>query len=563
MEAVDRWHGYFTDYSDVVCVFLALLSGGVAYLQNLDRPPGVWDEPTYANAAYLAASNGYWLVPHLPFSRFAEKAVGATPFFLKPPFAIWLQAISMDVFGVSMAAARLPAVIATLSLVVLIYFLGKGIYDRDTGLFAALIFLTLPMIYGSHGGRSATLDLPMLLFGTVGVYLVFRTVRHQQSNHFLLAGVAFGLALLTKGFGAGIFAIIIAPLILLYPRQFLTRNAIIGAVLSLAIPLMWILSASVVYPNIITIMFNEQVIARVSGASETTPGTFSFMKYPYFRTFPEFYDPWAFLFLPSVLCVPLGIYRRKKAQLLSPTLFLIWWALAVFGFFVLTGNHSWYTMPMAVPLALLCGRLIQCGLYRISAETVGLAVGIVGAVLFSDNFDALLGALTDQATISPMVIRGTLATVGAVGVFGVATLKERSSTIIDESSIQTFAIVLKAALVLALVGFVMLQPVLSTSTSQYGQEQKQLGQALNERTTPDESLYLHPSVTSTPMYTVTFFAQRTLEPASVGKINADTQIEYVFIRQRDISEINRPHRRIGVIQHPSFRSVVVLAMKDT
>ena len=57
-----------------------------------------WDEINFAECAREMALGGSWLLPTIDFE----------PFWEKPPFFIWMQALSMKVFGVNEFAARFP-----------------------------------------------------------------------------------------------------------------------------------------------------------------------------------------------------------------------------------------------------------------------------------------------------------------------------------------------------------------------------------------------------------------------------------------------------------------------
>ena len=59
------------------------------------------DEALYVNAAIRITQDGDWLTP---------KLLGR-PFFLKPPLLMWLSALSIRIFGLSLMAVRLPSLI--------------------------------------------------------------------------------------------------------------------------------------------------------------------------------------------------------------------------------------------------------------------------------------------------------------------------------------------------------------------------------------------------------------------------------------------------------------------
>src|ERR1700755_1700859 len=76
-----------------------------------------WDEINFAECAReMIVSKDY-----------LRSTIDFMPFWEKPPFFIWLQAIAMHIFGVGEYAARFPdAVIGVLTLLT-IYYAGKRI----------------------------------------------------------------------------------------------------------------------------------------------------------------------------------------------------------------------------------------------------------------------------------------------------------------------------------------------------------------------------------------------------------------------------------------------------
>ena len=89
------------------------------------------DEQTYSQMAYSMVKNQDYLTPW---------ASGSLAIWTgKPQFVMWLMALSYQVFGVNNFATRLPsAVLGTLSLIV-VFYLGKKLYNLYTGFLSALV----------------------------------------------------------------------------------------------------------------------------------------------------------------------------------------------------------------------------------------------------------------------------------------------------------------------------------------------------------------------------------------------------------------------------------------
>ncbi|MCS6929875.1 MAG: glycosyltransferase family 39 protein [Saprospiraceae bacterium] len=170
-----------------------------------------WDEINFAECAREMLLTGDFLRPQIDFE----------PFYEKPPLFIWLQALSMQVFGVSEWAARLPNAVAGILVLLLSYHLGTRIHDRIFGWLWVLAWLgsILPHLYF----RSGIIDPWFNLFIFLGLWgfiefrwLFFKRFEGrsfwQRYRYLLLGGWALGLGILTKG----PVAYLIASLVLVF-----------------------------------------------------------------------------------------------------------------------------------------------------------------------------------------------------------------------------------------------------------------------------------------------------------------------------------------------------------
>lgn len=152
-----------------------------------------WDEINFAEAAREMLVTGDYRRVQIGFQPFAEK----------PPLFMWVEALSMRIFGVGEFAARLPNAIVGIITLVGIYCLGRRLVDRRLGLWWALAFggSLLPNLYF----RSGIIDPFFNLLIFAGIVALFE-FEHQRQTHGLspwpplvIAGISIGLAVLTKG----------------------------------------------------------------------------------------------------------------------------------------------------------------------------------------------------------------------------------------------------------------------------------------------------------------------------------------------------------------------------
>jgi 4-amino-4-deoxy-L-arabinose transferase-like glycosyltransferase len=119
----------------------------------------------------------------------------------KPPLLIWLQVISMKVFGLNELAIRFPVVLsAFLTVLLLIWYFNKYHKNRYIGYLAALVLVTSQGYIDRHIARTGDHDALLILFLTAIFLYVFRYLLSDKPKPYLLITIAllFTLGVLTK-----------------------------------------------------------------------------------------------------------------------------------------------------------------------------------------------------------------------------------------------------------------------------------------------------------------------------------------------------------------------------
>lgn len=167
-----------------------------------------WDEINFAEAAREMVITGDWLRVHIDYA----------PFWEKPPLFIWLQAIAMSLFGINEFAARLPnALIGVFTLQVLLY-LGRKIHSLEFGLWWVLAYAGsfLPHFYCKSGIIDPLFNLAIFL----SVYFLHQALKQEHVKHSVYAGIATGIAVLTKGPVGFLLPSLVGITMLLLQRNF-------------------------------------------------------------------------------------------------------------------------------------------------------------------------------------------------------------------------------------------------------------------------------------------------------------------------------------------------------
>jgi len=164
-------------------VFLLPFSGAVHLFD--------WDEIIFAESAReMIVSDDYLTV-----------TINFEPFWEKPPLFIWLQVVSMKVFGINEFAARFPNALGGIVTLLSIYLVGRRIHGEKFGMLWAVTFGTaiLPFFYF----RTGIIDPWFNLFIFHGfAFFIFYLVPERFSRRYLHVGLSaffLGLAVLTKG----------------------------------------------------------------------------------------------------------------------------------------------------------------------------------------------------------------------------------------------------------------------------------------------------------------------------------------------------------------------------
>lgn len=148
-----------------------------------------WDEINFAESAReMLVSNQY-----------ASVTVNFRAFWEKPPLFIWMQALSMKLFGVNEFAARFPNFLAGFFTLSLLYHTGKYFFNSKMGWLWVMCYLGA--IFPHAYFKSGIIDPWFNLFIFSSLLAVVRaSLDPPKSNYwFALSGFLIGMALLTKG----------------------------------------------------------------------------------------------------------------------------------------------------------------------------------------------------------------------------------------------------------------------------------------------------------------------------------------------------------------------------
>ncbi len=140
-------------YLIIFAVAGSVLLGNLGASRLWDR-----DEPRNAGCAAEMLQRGDWVVPVFNGQLRSHK----------PVLLYWLVMGSYAVFGVSEFAARLPSALFGIGTALLAYHLGRRLFCRQAGLWAAVVLVTTLMF--DVASRAVTPDATLIFFTTLALW---------------------------------------------------------------------------------------------------------------------------------------------------------------------------------------------------------------------------------------------------------------------------------------------------------------------------------------------------------------------------------------------------------
>lgn len=311
------------------------------------RPVMIPDEARYAEIPreMIAADN--WVSPRLNGLRYFEK----------PVLGYWVTGISMQVFGETAFAMRLPSALsAGLSALALFMLLLRFTQRRTTALNAAMIYLSMLGVFliGTINILDSVFSF-LLTAAFVSFYFSHKeTDSKKRLVYLLLLGLFCGGAFLAKGFLAFVLlGAVIGPYVIWQGRwqELFTRGwiALLSAILVIA---PWALLVHFQEPEYWHYFFWEEHVKRFASeeAQHAEPIWFYLMFLP-------------LLTLPWIAQLPLALNKLlmsedgsdnapgKDRDLLKYC--ILWFSMPFIFFSVSRGKLPTYILPCLAPLAVM------------------------------------------------------------------------------------------------------------------------------------------------------------------------------------------------------------------
>jgi 4-amino-4-deoxy-L-arabinose transferase-like glycosyltransferase len=343
----------------ILALCLLALSIGIFYAYN-QRPWG--DEERSFRVATIISTDG--LVAGYQESGWLRNK--------HPPLMPMVYGFTINLLGSNLIHLRLVSVAFLAATSVVVYYLGRELYDRNTGLLGALFFLLFPLVI--RLGAAAMMDMQVTLFFAMALLLCLRLLKTPSFKLAAAIGVVIGLGLLTKYIMALILGVLFFCVVFLPNFRKLKYHFAAAILISLSIFAVWLLYANQIgilsgqVEKILSYSGIYHVVTDLEAAlpSETSEvavdseeivnplksGIFRLGLESFFTRIPSSLGVQLF---PLIFAGGLFLFKRRK----SSDRFLLFWIGVVFVTLFLTLPDHRYFLPAFPAIAIMIANVVN------------------------------------------------------------------------------------------------------------------------------------------------------------------------------------------------------------
>jgi len=352
------------------------------------RDPWPSDEPRFTLAAKQMVESGDWLFPHRGVELYADK----------PPMLMWLEAASFEIVRNWRIAFMLPSFLSALGTLLLVYDLGRRLWHRKVGMYAAMA--TLMCIQFVFQAKRAQIDPLVVFFITAANWGLLRHLLCGPNWRMYWFGCfCAGLGVITKGVGF-LALLMLLPYAWAAVRRWdgATHMApgawwrwLLGLAATLAAIGLWLVpmllaarrhTDNPIYAAYVDNILFHQTAGRYAHAWHHIQSRFYYL--------PIMLYAW----LPLSLTYPgsfVGWWRALKAKDARILLPLGWSVLVLMFFSASAGKRDVYVLPIVPMLALMTAPYLEAMLSTRWLRALCVAfLGVVGGGMLALGAYALL-----------------------------------------------------------------------------------------------------------------------------------------------------------------------------
>ncbi len=312
-----------------------------------------WDESRNAVNAIEMLRNHHYLVRY--FDGQPET------WEVKPPLLVWLQLLSMKIFGLNQFAIRFPTILATFSTVLLLILYFKNYQqNRYIGYLASLILVTSQGYINWHIARTGDHDALLILLETACILIFYEFLiaeKHGKST-LIFIGILFVLGMLLKS----VAILFILPGLFLstilfksFRKLFLNAGLYLGIAIFVVACLSYYLTREKVQPGYLKAVWEWELFDRFLNTDKKFhSGTF----WEYAIYFYKARYTWWIWFLPASIILMPFLEKKRTALFYYITLN----AAAFFMVISLGSKGGWYDGPLYPLFAMIIAIFLYRGM---------------------------------------------------------------------------------------------------------------------------------------------------------------------------------------------------------
>ncbi len=324
-------------------------------------------------------------------------------YFSKPPMVAWLISATTEICsGDSPFCVRLSAPLLHGLTALLVYYTARDLYDRRTGFWSAITYLTLPGVTLSSFFIST--DAPLMFFWALAFRCFVKAPESDSDKWWLLTGLAVGLGMLSK-YTLAVFFIAAAMYLLLHKPHRKLRPFI-------HLTIAGMLAALIFFPNLYWNAMHHFVSFQ-----HTNENVLGNMDRFQIRKLLEFLVGQLFVFGP-ILLIALGTMaasiprylKEQQGAMLIPFTFVLLIIAIIISFS--SGAQAHWAAPAYIAGSILTVRFLllskQTHLLRLS---LGIHIAVMCLFLFATS--PYLGEITSRSPFARLQTWNMLATPAA------------------------------------------------------------------------------------------------------------------------------------------------------